>query len=89
VEFVVNKVALRKILLSVLQISPVSIIPPMIHIHSFIHSFATDAIYNLSPMTMLFNSTLKNDEKVPRFTFSECRFLESTQNVDFFVQGAL
>jgi hypothetical protein len=35
--FVVNEVSMREVFLPVLQLSPVSIIPPMLHTHSFIY----------------------------------------------------
>ena len=43
VGFVMDKKALGWVLLRVFRLSPVSIIPPMLHIYLFIHFFATGA----------------------------------------------
>jgi hypothetical protein len=44
VEFVVDKVEMGQVFLSVVYIPPVIVIPPVLHIHSFIHSSIRDAI---------------------------------------------
>jgi hypothetical protein len=44
VGFLVAKVALEELFLKVLPFSPIRIIPPMHHFHSFIHSSNTNAI---------------------------------------------
>jgi len=48
VEFVVDKVAVRQVFLSVVHIPPVTVIPPVLHTHSFIYQrcniiFPTDS----------------------------------------------
>jgi hypothetical protein len=44
--FVVDKVALIQVFLRLLPSSSVHIIPPVPHTHYFIHTFATDALWD-------------------------------------------